>query len=97
MAGQLQTSCPVIIREQARMKLHRHSAHETLSTPASAVNCSVKNGGKKHRAEDILFGVKSSSLHCCLFNKGLYLFKSVDSCGCHFFSNTKGHKSFEVV
>lgn len=60
MAGQLQTSRPVTIREQARMKLHRHSPHETLSAPASAANRTVKNGGKGHRVEDILFGVKSS-------------------------------------
>lgn len=41
---------------------------------------------------------RALALHCFLFNKGLYLFKSVDSsCGCHFFSNTKRRKSFEVV
>lgn len=48
--------------------------------------------------EDVLFGVKTSWLHCCLFKKGLYLFKRVNSsCGCRFFNNTKRRKSFEVV
>lgn len=53
-------SCRLHILLSSENKFHRHCPHETLSTPASAVNRTVKMGGKGHRGEDILFGMKSS-------------------------------------